>query len=201
MRSALDVTPYARIRNAALEGFAAKGVRATSVREVAAHAGVSPGLVQHHFATKGDLQAAVNEHVRSVAADFFTDLPDSGSPSEIQQELGDRVTAFVRDYPTLLLYVVRACADGDEGALQIFDAFVGIARAQWERLADAGLLRDDVDLAWVPLHVVVLNLGTVLLQQAIGRHLPGPFLAPEQLERWNTASNSLFQRGVYRAEG
>jgi len=43
-----DLNAAARIRNAALEGFAANGVAATSIRDVAAAAGVSPGLVQHH---------------------------------------------------------------------------------------------------------------------------------------------------------
>lgn len=48
------------------------------------------------------------------------------------------------------------------------------------------------------LHVVVLNLGTALFIDAINRHLPAPFLTPEQLERWNTASNTLFREGMYR---
>jgi AcrR family transcriptional regulator len=42
-----DLSTYARIRNAALEGFATRGVAATSIRDVATAAGVSPGLVQH----------------------------------------------------------------------------------------------------------------------------------------------------------
>ena len=41
-----------RIRNAALKSFATYGTSATSLRTVAAAAGVSVGLVQHHFATR-----------------------------------------------------------------------------------------------------------------------------------------------------
>ena len=195
-----DLTAAARIRNAALELFADKGTEATSVREIAARAGVSPGLVQHHFTTKIELRAAVNDHVVSIASDFFADMPTKGAPKDVQQEMGDRVTAFVRDHPTALRYVARAAADGDESALATFDAFVDIARSIYQRLEDAGLTNPEADLTWAALHVVALNLGTVLLSEAISRHLPDSFFDAEQLERWNAATNTLFEQGVLRRQ-
>jgi AcrR family transcriptional regulator len=193
-----DLTGLARIRNAALESFARDGVAATSIRDVAKEAGVSPGLVQHHFSTKAALVEAVNEHVVAIATDAFSDLSESGSPVEAQQELGDRVTAFVREHPTAVLYVARSTADGDQAALAIFDAFIAIAQHQWQRLADHDLLRPGTDLTWTSLHAVVFVLGTVLLKDAVERHLPQPLYTPEQLERWNAASNALFREGTYR---
>lgn len=196
---ASDLTGLARIRNAALASFARDGVAATSIRDVAKEAGVSPGLVQHYFSTKAALVEALNGHVVAIATDAFSELSESSSPADAQQELGDRVTAFVREHPTAVLYVARSAADGDRAALEIFDAFVAIARRQWQRLADHGLLRPDTDLTWTALHAVVLVLGTVLLGDAVQRHLPQPFYTPEQLERWNAASNALFREGTYRA--
>jgi AcrR family transcriptional regulator len=193
-----DLTTYARVRNAALDGFAHDGVAATSIRDIAKAAQVSSGLVQHHFPTKADLIAAVNDYVIQIATDAFDEPPADGSSAEIQQELGDRVTALMREHPTALLYVARAAADRDEAALGLFDAFVAIALGQWQALADKGLLRSDADLTWCALHVVVLNLGTALLTDAINRHLPTPFLSDTQLERWNSASNALFREGMYR---
>jgi AcrR family transcriptional regulator len=192
-----DLTPYARVRNAALDRFARDGVAATSIRDVAKAAEVSPGLVQHHFPSKGALIKAVNDYVIAIATDAFSDPPRGGSAAKIQQELGDRVTALMGEHPTALLYVARSSADGDEAALGIFDAFLAIAATQWRALADEGLLHPDTDLAWAALHVVVLNLGTALFIDAINRHLPQPFLTPEQLDRWNTASNTLFREGMY----
>ena len=52
MRSASDLTARARIRDAALARFGAEGIAGTSVRAVAADAGVSPALVLHHFGSK-----------------------------------------------------------------------------------------------------------------------------------------------------
>ncbi len=195
-----DLTNYARVRNAALDGFARDGVAGTSIRDVAKAAGVSPGLVQHHFPTKAALIESVNDYVVEIATDAFSEPPTSSSPTDVQQELGDRVTAFMREHPTALLYVARSVADGDEAALGIFDAFLAIAGAQWQTLSDHDLLRPDADLTWTALHVVVLNLGTILFVDAINRHLPEPFSSSEQLERWNTASNALFREGMYRVE-
>ena len=70
-----DLTAYARIRDASLELFADRGVPATSIRDIAAAAGVSGGLVQHHFGTKAGLRDAINDHVVAIAADAFSDLP------------------------------------------------------------------------------------------------------------------------------
>jgi len=114
--------------------------------------------------------------------------------------MGDRVTAFVRDNSAALRYVARGVADRDDGAMRIFDAFVAISRAQWDRLDQHNLLRPDACLEWAALHVVVLNLATVLMREAIERHLTAPFTDPDQLERWNQATNALFQHGLYRTE-
>jgi TetR/AcrR family transcriptional regulator, regulator of cefoperazone and chloramphenicol sensitivity len=196
--SVSDLTGLARIRNAALESFARDGVAATSIRDVAKGAGVSAGLVQYYFPTKAALAEAVNEHVVAIATDAFSDPSETTSPIEAQQELRDRVTAFVSEHPTAVLYVARSAADGDPAALEIFDAFVAIAQRQWQRLADHDLLRPGTDLTWTALHAVVFVLGTVLFREAVERHLPQPFYTPEQLERWNAASNALFREGSYR---
>jgi AcrR family transcriptional regulator len=193
-----DLTALARIRNAALEGFARDGVAATSIRDLAARVGVSPGLIQHYFPTKTALVQAVNEHVIAIVTEAFRDLPQTGSPVDLQQQLGDRVTAAVREHPTALLYLARSTADGEPTAQQIFDALVAIVGEHWQRLADHDLLREDIDLTWTTLQGVALVFATVLLNAAIDRHLPAPFFTPEQLERWNTANNALFREGAYK---
>src|SRR5207249_1206694 len=66
-----DLTAAARIRNAALRHFAARGVAATSIRDVARAARVSPGLVQHHFRSKARLRRAVDEFVIRRALEAF----------------------------------------------------------------------------------------------------------------------------------
>jgi AcrR family transcriptional regulator len=187
-----------RICEAALLGFAESGVAATSIRDVAAAVGVSPGLVQHHFATKDELRGAVNRYVVDRATETFAKLPAGESAEEIQRELGDRVTGWAREHPEALRYVARLSADEDPEALQIFDALLEIARDQWRRLAEEGMLRPDIDIEWAALQAIVLILGSALFDGAISRHLPAPWRDPQQLEHWNRANSDLFRRGLYK---
>lgn len=196
-----DLSTYARIRNAALEGFAVKGIASTSIRDVAAAAGVSPGLVQHHFITKDGLRDAVNEYVIAVALETFEDLVRDGEPADADAwaAMGDTVTAWVQENAVALRYVARALAEGDAEASRIFDALVEIAHANWlAPLAGRKTLRPEVDETWAAIHVVVFNLASVLFEPAINRHLPEPLFAPEQLRRWNAATTDLYRRGVTR---
>ena len=195
-----DLTTSARIRNAALEGFADRGVAATSIRDVAEAAGVSPGLVQHHFGTKAGLRDAVDEYVAGVVTEAFSDI-DALESQDPLRDLADRITGVVRDHPTALVYVARSVAEGDEAALRLFDGFVDLSRAQWRRLAQAGRLHPGVDLDWAALHIVIFNLGTVLFEAAITRSLGRPFTTPAEMERWNVAARELWQRGVFRQDG
>ncbi len=63
------------LRDTALALFAARGPDAVSVRDVAAAAGVSPGLVVHHFGTKQALRQAVDDHVTAVFQALLDQMP------------------------------------------------------------------------------------------------------------------------------
>jgi TetR/AcrR family transcriptional regulator, regulator of cefoperazone and chloramphenicol sensitivity len=191
-----DLTGYARIRNAALECFARDGFEASSVRAIARAAGVSPGLVQHHFPTKALLRDAVNVHVVALAAAPFADLPLPAADADPFEELGERITRLLSEHPDALRYTARATLEGDEAALELFGAFVAIARSQWDALAREGRLRADLDLDWAALHPVIFNLGVVLFREAIERHLAEPLFSAQGLERLNVAMTTLQRLGT-----
>jgi len=76
----------AAVLEAASELFAEKGPAATSIREVAARAGVNHGLLHRHFGSKRQLLAATLQHL----ADSGARLRESGVPAaqlEAAQEL------------------------------------------------------------------------------------------------------------------
>jgi AcrR family transcriptional regulator len=193
-----DLMAAARIRNAAMERFAEAGLADTSIRDVAKAAGTSPGLVQHHFKTKAKLREAVNEYVSSIVVDAFGQLPDDESSEDPIQAAGDRITAFVSANPTALRYVGRALVEGDPAARRVFDAFVGVIRANLERLAKQGSLHADLDLEWAAMHLVSFNLATILFEDAISDNLPAPLFGSEELRRWNVATTELYRRGMFR---
>jgi TetR/AcrR family transcriptional regulator, repressor for neighboring sulfatase len=81
---------------AAGELFADKGPAATSIREVAARAGVNHGLLHRHFGSKRQLLAATLQHL----ADSAAALRESGSPLE-QLEAAHELQARVMVRSTL----------------------------------------------------------------------------------------------------
>ena len=188
---------YERIRAAALEGFARGGVEATSIRDVAKAARVSPGLVQHYFPSKAALRAAVDEHVTEVAREALSVRRVEG---DIVEDLAQRLTALVVEHFIALRYVARGVAESDDAALRIFDTIVQLCRDQLAKLEHDGILREGLDLEWAALHTVLINLGTVILEPGVSRQLRRPFLTDRQVRRWKEATTALFVSGEFRRE-
>jgi AcrR family transcriptional regulator len=192
-----DLTAYARIRNAALELFAANGTKATTIRDVAKQAGVSPGLVQHHFGTKAGLRKAVDEFVLNDARATITDLPKA--LDERSAEFAKRMGAVVRDRPAAVLYLARSAADGDEVALQTFKALVEFGVPQFKEMEKAGQLQPNLDLEWAVLQMLLFNLASMLFRPAVEHALGESILSEEGRQRWNQAAFSLFTRGLTKS--
>ncbi|GAA1861826.1 TetR family transcriptional regulator [Brevibacterium marinum] len=57
------------IRTAAIEQFSAHGFAKSTIRSIASAAGVSPGLVIHHFGSKEGLRTACDNHVFDAIAE------------------------------------------------------------------------------------------------------------------------------------
>jgi AcrR family transcriptional regulator len=189
--------PDERIRDVALEGFARDGVAATSIRDVAAAAGVSPGLVQHYFPSKAALRAAVDEHVTEVAR---TALEVRMVEGDVIEDLAERLTSLVAEHFVALRYVARGVAESDEAAMAIFDTLTDLCRDQLAELQRRGMLRPDLDLDWAALHTVLINLGTVIMEPGVSRQLGRPFLTKRQVERWKEATRALFVEGEIRQD-
>jgi AcrR family transcriptional regulator len=116
-----DLTARARIRDVALRHFAERGVDGTTIRGIATDAGVSPGLVQHHFGSKEELRAACDAYVMNTIR------------REASQALDDRrlddPTFLAQTYATaspIMRYLARALVDGSSAAAALFDEMVGL---------------------------------------------------------------------------
>ncbi len=185
-----------RIRTAAMRSFATYGASATSLRTVAEAAGVSVGLVQHHFANKAGLVKAVDDYVLGVVITVIAPMP--GPPADSLNEMGNRVTQFVAEHPDVVDYFGRALIDGSPLGAMVFDALVGNGTARWHQRIERGETRPDVDLTWAAINSLVLALGTLILRTHVERHLPEPLSTPAQLERWEASVNTLLRNGLFR---
>lgn len=186
-----------RIRVAALRSFALHGTAATTMRGVAAAAGVSLGLVQHHFATKAGLISAVDEYVLKLLVSSLAEpLPDP--PVDSVTEIGTRVTTLIAEQPDVAAYLSRALMDGSPIGAQFFDTLLAVGISRWQQRIDRGEVRPDIDLTWAAINAMVLALGTISLRSHVERHLGAPLTSPGQLERWQRSVDSLLRDGLFR---
>jgi AcrR family transcriptional regulator len=190
-----ELSTTERIRNAALRNIATHGAAATSLRTVAAAAGVSLGLVQHHFATKAGLVKAVDDYVLSQ---LLTPISQPISEPDSIGEMGDRITRLLSDQTDVSDYVARALIDGSPLGVTIFDALVGFGTARWNQRGERGESRQDIDLTWAVMNSMVLALGTIVLRPHIDRNLPESMTSPAQLKRWNASTAMLLREGLFR---
>ncbi|HEY6647342.1 MAG TPA: TetR/AcrR family transcriptional regulator [Mycobacterium sp.] len=193
--SADERSSIERIRSAALRSFATYGASATSLRTVAEAAGVSVGLVQHHFTNKAGLIKAVDDHVMAIVVELIAQ-PIPAPPEDSIAEMGSRVTRFMAGYPDAVDYVGRALIDGSPLGTTIFDTLAAFGMARWSQRKERGEVRPDVDLTWAALNSLVLALGAMILRGHLERQLPEPFTTPTQLQRWQDAVNKLLRGGA-----
>ena len=191
-----DLTAYARIRNAALDLFGERGVAATSIRDVAAAAGVSPGLVQHHFGTKAALQQAVNEFVAYDSASVVRDLPPATDITQRGAVFGGRMAAVIRERPKGMVYMARLVSEGDPAGYEMFRALAKLGEEELRTLERDGVIDPGLDLEWFSIHVVVFNLGTLLFEPTISRVMGEPLLTEQGIERFIAAANAMFTRSL-----
>lgn len=163
-----DLTARARIREAALQHFAEQGYQRATIRGIARTAGVSPGLLRHHFGSKEELRAACDEYVFDLLRRVNTQL--LGDP-------GGVATARSVTKP-LERYIARALADGSATAAPLFDEMVTLTE-QW--LARADEARPDpptVDRRVRAALITAMASGLPLLHEHVSRALGTDMFGP-----------------------
>lgn len=186
-----------RIRRAALKSFATKGASGTSLRSVAADAGVSLGLVQHHFETKAGLIKAVDDYVMDVVIEMVSRPVMAGHQKDSIADMGNRITTLLIDHPDVVHYFGRALIDGSQLGITIWDTLAAFGMARWTARKESGEARDDIDVTWAALNSLVLALGTLIVRDHIERQIPGAFTMPDQLDRWQESVNALLREGLF----
>jgi len=170
-RSASDLTARARIRDAAVSCFAESGFD-SSYRSIAARAGVSPGLITHHFGTKRALRAECDTEVLRRYQALKTDA--LGDPSGYLLERLETPGPAA----TVLVYILRAIHAGGQPARDFLDSLVEHARAVMVRSVATGLVRPSRDEEARLRLLVEQGTGALLVQ-----YLLSPGLTPDAFVR------------------
>lgn len=177
-----DLNTRARIRDAAMAEFGEKGFKGATMKSIATAAGVSVGLVQHHFGTKDGLRAACDERVVDVVRMKVTMLED-GTLTD-PGSLG----ALWAMAPLVQHYVARALVEDSAAITEVMDVVMDLTE---KFLTDffphefsAGHKRTR-DVAAV---MAAINTSTMVLQSHLARRMGVVPFSEEALTRIGLAT-------------
>jgi AcrR family transcriptional regulator len=168
----------ARVLEAAARLFAAEGVDAVSMEEVARAAGVGKGTLYRRYADKGELSAAlIDADARALQAEVLAGLPSAGehaSPRERVEHLLGLLCSFI-DRHASLVAVARRRADGLE--TPGYEWMRQALRAWLLQAQAAGELRDDADVEYLADALLAPLTPDIWLHQRLLRGMSAERLA------------------------
>jgi TetR/AcrR family transcriptional regulator, regulator of cefoperazone and chloramphenicol sensitivity len=160
-----DLTARARIRDAALRQFAEHGFAKTTIRGIAAEAGVSPGLVRHHFGSKEALRDAVDAYVVAEIRRLNDVAASDVERGAFSPALVNRET--LRPFQG---YLAHALFDGSATIARMYDELVRMMHVWVERTQpDDGTYASDPETRAAVF--IAMVLGIPLLREHLSRAL------------------------------
>jgi|SRR5690625_3056463 len=182
-----DLTARARIRDAALAQFAERGFKGATVKGIADVAGVSPGLLQHHFGSKDELRRTCDEYVVEAYGGLDALGIDSGEVTD---------PGFMSDLlaknPLISRYVARSMVEGSPAASALFEAGAATSERflgdRWPERFPAGSDRVR-DAAAV---MAAMHLSTMVLHEQISRRIGEDVLASRNAARIPMAMSDVY---------
>lgn len=159
-----DASPQSsiRIREAAIDLFAEAGYAATSVRQIAERAEVSPGLVIQRFGDKASLRRACDDEV--IPQLLRVKLDTLADPDQRNRQLS-----------RLTRYLARMSVDETPEADHLFDLLVTSVRQLLSTSHDDHMVvqpGEDPDATAVILSI--LGIALLTMERQLGRHLGTP---------------------------
>ncbi|MFI5956226.1 TetR/AcrR family transcriptional regulator [Cryptosporangium sp. NPDC051539] len=189
-----DLTARARIRDAALAQFADVGFQKATIRSIAAEAGVSPGLVRHHFGSKEALRDAVDAHVMDQIRDANALVAEAAGEHRFSTAVSPQtMRPFQR-------YFSRALLDGSPTIAALFDQVATLTET-W--IEESDKLRDDVPMIDVGTRAAAwtaMVFGVSLLQNHVGRLLGVDDVYADPAHRLELAMLDIYSHALITPE-
>ena len=186
-----DLTARARIRDAAIRLFAERGIDGTTVRDIAKEAGVSPGLLRHHFGSKEALREACDAYALDRLVKIKEELVFDQKPIS--------PSFFPSVHPQVVLlwkYLTRALLDSSPAAAAMFDDMV-VLTEQWMDKMAPGFTDDPRAFAAV---LVGMQAGLMAMHEHVSRALGVDMFTTQGHTRVAGAQFTFYTRPLLDAE-
>lgn len=156
-RETSDLTARARIRDAAIRCFSDDGFD-SSFRTIAVRAGVSPGLITHHFGSKAALRAECDSEVLRQYRAVKLDAVARPSAHLLEALTGRGASAAV------LVYILRAIHAGGVSGRDFLEHLIDDARPIMAESVASGLVRPSRDEEARLRYLAYQTMGALLVQ-------------------------------------
>jgi len=186
-----------QLLKAGMKLFAERGFAAVGLREIAAEAGVSLGLVRTHFGSKDGLREAIDTHVLEEIRALYAAVVEHSSAEVLEQAVEDALDWIPRDRDALM-YARMSLMERTPGSQALFDEMLAVMRQFVDNNARLGFLQEDVDREWAAIYMVFDFIGPAVIepfaQQAFGKSM----YAKSMISERNAFMIRLFTRGFLK---
>ncbi|CAM2976465.1 TetR/AcrR family transcriptional regulator [Actinomyces slackii] len=189
----LGLTAASRILNAAMLRFAKEGFGA-GLRAIAADAGVTAGLITHHFGSKEGLRQACDAEVLRLTVEVKTNSSALGGPVDLLSQM-----ARTEQYVPATAYAMRALSDGGPLAKQLLDSFVADAVEYMAQAVDDGYISATTDEEARSRYLMYSGFGALLLFARYEASDPTDIEAVthEFMERYGPVTAELYTQPLF----
>ncbi|MBF8191476.1 TetR/AcrR family transcriptional regulator [Nonomuraea sp. K274] len=185
-----DLTARARIRDAALAEFAERGFKGATMKAVADAAGVSVGLVQHHFGSKEGLREACDAHVHDTILGAAGQVQDG---ADVTPEL---IGGMYEASELSVRYLARALVEGSPVAAALFDEGADAAERFFTESWPDEFPPGEAKVRERAAVMSAMHLGTIVLHEHLSRRF-----GTDTLRRTNLVRVSMALADVYAHVG
>src|SRR6478609_5443071 len=197
-----DMPSAAVILQTAMRLAAAHGWAGVSIRDIATAAGVSSSLVVHHYRTKSNLRAAVDQR----AVEVFSELIDefSGAAADNLDDGGELTTSLSAAFEARLggdspmfPYVRRLLVDGGEAAETLFTTVFSAMNRMLDDLQRRGIVTPSHDPAARTAFLLVNDLAVMLFRDQVTQVLGADPLSRSGMQRWGRTVVEVYRDGIF----
>ena len=190
-----DRTAKARLRDAAVELIAEEGAATLTARRVADRAGLSAGLVTHHYGSMQQLRAAADHHVAGIIRHL------KSTPMGAAATFNVLASAYTTGYGPLVAYLGQRLSDPSPEVAALVDEMIDDAVGYLGSAEEAGQVKATDNPRDRAALLVLSQLGTLVLNDHMKRIFDVDLVSPDLFgnsgfTRYFEAALELYAEGV-----
>lgn len=194
-----DAPGRRQLLRAGIKLFAERGFAAVGLREIAAEAGVSLGLVRTHFGSKDGLREAIDAYVLEVTKTLYATVLEHSGGSALEKAVEDALNWILRDHDTLM-YARMTLMEKTSGSQALFDQLLDIMRQFVDYNDKRGFLQPDVDREWAAIYMLFDFIGPAIVEPFAKSAFGQSMYSMDMITRRNAFMKRLFTGGFLKPQ-